>query len=974
MSFALNPSSVVLALLALVPACHSGAPRETGAALAGSARMEPQRADREVAGEAEVAPQHHVDLSTHTKPDPIRVPAPPGMASGVNSHADLRRRTIGIGQSPLAIRSRGPAGFEIPWAVFGLPWDGAGSLWFLGADGVHPEPQRPGEQHGEFEGYGRVIEHMGELDGDPVSELLVSAFGTRSDPGRVFVVSPVSREVLHAIPAPPGVVQFGRATCPVRDFDGDGLPDVAVLGVHAAGTPLEGRAVVHVCSLRTGAVLHTPLPEASPSSRKYDHPSLRWLPLDLQSGGGLLLVGLPSERPGTLRAIDVASGDIAWRLEGETPEESTAWSIDLLGQDIDGDGVDEVVVGDLGCGAGVGEARVRVLSGRDGQILTEVTGLGGDTEVGLCVSTGPDFDGDGVNEILVGDERPYVSPGTLWVLSGRDGRPLRRFEFENGFWTLGHRIDVGMDVDGGGLPDVLLSSYIPTAGYEIADAFGVLSLEQERLVGYVRDESLLGLLAERDRRAVRAAQSTLDDPVLAGTLESLLGIHARIPEGCLPGSRKVELAESVNGELFESGGAHANDVPPAHGLGSSFAPIAADADSAANAPRVAFGLPFDNNGSLWFLTPGGVDPECLVPEASLGRVTHFAERIASLPDVDGDGISDLAVAAPGAGEDEDEGVVLVVSTQRREVLHAVRGPEGATRFGLGLAALSDLDGDGLPELAVVGVDERVDRYRARAALHIVSPGTGEILATPLRGFEVWPPYEPALAWLPPFDGNGESERAGTIVLRRLDGPTRTLVAVDPMSGQVRWQVPLPRSGSALDLCAGSDVNGDGARDLVLVDNDFGAQLSSGGVEGRVRVLSGRSGVLLHGTRGLDSWGAPGLALGPDLDGDGLEEVLVMEAGVFSSGRLLVLAGRDGVALAAIKQSHRFWRIEQGPALGSDWDGGGLPDYIVASSVPEAGNQSGAHAIGVVSLETDLMFHYITPSVMKRWIDRRDGKR
>lgn len=915
---------------------------------------EPARASEGLASTPYFVDLEHVEL-----PTPIVVPAPPMLDAAEGFGIEMGRRVRGIGSSPLAIQSRGPASTEVPWAVFGLPRDGAGSIWFLGADGVHPEPQRPGPRFGKVEGYGRVIANMGELDGDLVSEVLVSAFGSDSVPGRVFVVSPVTRKILHTIPAPPGVVQFGIATCPVKDFDRDGMADVAVLGVHAESSEHAGKVVVHVCSTLTGKLLHTPLQAAVLSRSRLIHASLRWLPLDLQSGGGSLLIALPSAQQGSVRAVDVESGRVMWRVQGAAPEDGSPWSIDLIDQDLDGDSVDEVIVGDLGCGERGDGARVRILSGSSGRVLTQIVGLVGDTEKGLCVTNYPDTNGDGIDEVLVGDERPFVTPGTLWMLSGRDGSPLRRFHFEGGFWTLGHRIDTGMDVDGRGAPDVLLSSYIPMASGKTADAFGVLSLEREQVIGHVQGDAMADWIAESDRHATRALETSRAEPLAptAAGPSMPLGAYARISGDREFQVRSVELAESAVRRLY---GVRAKIEPPDLGLGSrrSFAPVFASDENKERAPLLAFGLPFDGQGSLWFLTHAGVDSECLTPDSTWGSVTGFARRVVSIPDVDGDGVSDLVVSAPGA--DDEHGVVFVVSTMRREVVRTIRGPEGATRFGLEVCVLPDLDGDGEREMAVIGVEESLSRYRALAALHIVSLRTGEVLRTPLRELEISSIYGLPLEWLPA----PENEEPGAIVIRARRNFSDVLIAVEPMGGHLRWQLQLSRLRSAVDIAIGSDVNDDGVPDVVVVDSDPGYRSGKGMTEGRVRVLSGRTGVLVHGTRGLDTtWGTPGLAMTSDLDGDGQREVLVMQPGFLSAGRLFVLSGADGEPLSSIAQSNRFYRIEGGLQLGADWDGGALPEYVVSADATTAGNQSGAHAIGVVSMETDLMIHYVTPSLM-----------
>ena len=102
---------------------------------------------------------------------------------------------------------------------------------------------------------------------------------------------------------------------------------------------------------------------------------------------------------------------------------------------------------------------------------------------------------------------------------------------------------------------------------------------------------------------------------------------------------------------------------------------------------------------------------------------YFGHAVAAIGDLDGDGITDLAV---GADKDDtggyNRGAVYVlflnangtVKSSQKIVHNTGGGPALATsdRFGSSIAALGDLDGDGIADLAVGAVgDDTGGSYR-----------------------------------------------------------------------------------------------------------------------------------------------------------------------------------------------------------------------------------------------------------------------
>ena len=100
-------------------------------------------------------------------------------------------------------------------------------------------------------------------------------------------------------------------------------------------------------------------------------------------------------------------------------------------------------------------------------------------------------------------------------------------------------------------------------------------------------------------------------------------------------------------------------------------------------------------------TEGGLD-------ANFSDQARFGSAMTNLGDVDGDGVSDVAVGAPADITDDsgqDRGAVFILFLNRDGTVKAQQKLPSAGRgrnFGQALAGLGDVDGDGTPDLAVNG--------------------------------------------------------------------------------------------------------------------------------------------------------------------------------------------------------------------------------------------------------------------------------
>ena len=78
--------------------------------------------------------------------------------------------------------------------------------------------------------------------------------------------------------------------------------------------------------------------------------------------------------------------------------------------------------------------------------------------------------------------------------------------------------------------------------------------------------------------------------------------------------------------------------------------------------------------------------------------SQFGSSLANAGDQNADGIDDLFVGAPGANS--SRGIVFVISGSDGAILRQVTTTASTSSFGITLATLGDIDGDGLKDLAV----------------------------------------------------------------------------------------------------------------------------------------------------------------------------------------------------------------------------------------------------------------------------------
>lgn len=340
----------------------------------------------------------------------------------------------------------------------------------------------------------------------------------------------------------------------------------------------------------------------------------------------------------------------------------------------------------------------------------------------------------------------------------------------------------------------------------------------------------------------------------------------------------LQQASPQDGSLFGAAVSNAGDVN-----GDGFGDLLVGANNADNPSNVATGAAY-----VFFGTATGFDP---IPSELYGSVdSAFGYTVSGAGDVNGDGAGDFLVGAPAYGVDNAGEAYLYYG--RRGTTPTFAAPAATltgtgglgTEFGVNVAGVGDLDGDGYGDIAV-----------------------GESY------FTFWSGSHPAGKVFVWYGGpNG------------ISGPGQELVSPDSANGD----------GFGYSISDAGDLDGDGYFDLVVGASGTNSH------DGAVYVWYG-------GPGGLSSLGAD-LTLDPvpgnqgffgysvsaagDIDGDGIDDLVVGETdGDNLDGNLQVYLSTAGSPTKVANPDPTDGYLGNQVLIAGDADNDGLAEFLAGGS-------------------------------------------
>jgi hypothetical protein len=344
---------------------------------------------------------------------------------------------------------------------------------------------------------------------------------------------------------------------------------------------------------------------------------------------------------------------------------------------------------------------------------------------------------------------------------------------------------------------------------------------------------------------------------------------------------------------------------------------------------------------------GGIIAHTFNAELQLRQPSSIAKlgsAIASPGDVDGDGLADIAIGAPGywvAGTPplSYAGRVYLFSAKSEKILWTADGTASNDWFGQTLAALGDVDNDGIGDLAAVAPFQNGNL----GAVRVLSGATGVTIYT-LGGTTPYEAFGAAVAAVGDVDGDGVKDLVVGVPGSTGSGLTGRVEVHSGRTGTLLWSQTDNQVGSdyGFAVAGTGDMNGDGVADVIVGAPRYFDALT-GKTPGAITILSGATGAPFFflrgeiplGTFNFSAFGSAVAGAG-DLTGDGIADFVVGAPGWTQTvagpgfGKVYIYSS-NGVLLRSYTGAQKSEHLGRSVAGDFDWNGDGQRD--VAAGQP-----------------------------------------
>lgn len=654
--------------------------------------------------------------------------------------------------------------------------------------------------------FGFSLDTIPDIDGDGVVEILIGAPRADSDTGRAYLFSGANLSLLQTYYASGPDGSFGFSLQCADDFDGDGDIDVAI------GSPfaLNDRGIVQIFDATSGtpqAILY-----GNGVGEQFGHSIA--CPGDLNSDGLTdIVVGAPRastglvDSHGTVRAFSPAQNLQLWESTSVASGEWFGDSATTLG-DINGDGIADCMFGAPHgrWASGTITGYARILSGLDGQSIRRHNGTKLRDYFGSTVISVGDFDADGLDDYAIGafesDAKgsAIYDSGSLYVYSAASGNLLLQLDGNNISDRTAWSACSINDVNGDGYPEIIMGAlYADTSMRD-----GQYGLEIRKHTGENSGDDF--------GRFVFAAGDIDAD----GYNDVAVGASAGDPNG-LHGAGEVHFYNGNSGQIMAIVGGSV----PGNYLGVSFAQLGdLDGDGYLD---YAIGSPMASPNGL--LNAGqmsiysGFDQSIILHMDGEAKNDRLGNCLQNLGDLDGDGFPELAVGAYLDSQLlEKAGSVHILSLATGHRLAKLNGEGARDYFGYSIAKIGDVDGDGISDMAI-GAKYADPNGMSEAGSVYVYSGSDFSLLQRLDGEAKESLFGSAVVGDVDFNGDGFSDIVIAAKYADVNGLTNAgkvylFSGIDfSLLSVIEGTAPNNEFGFA--MATGFDYNGDGNPDLLV---------------------------------------------------------------------------------------------------------------------------------------------------------------
>jgi hypothetical protein len=324
-------------------------------------------------------------------------------------------------------------------------------------------------------------------------------------------------------------------------------------------------------------------------------------------------------------------------------------------------------------------------------LLLKLPGPSGD-DMGYAVAGAGDVDGDGCADFLAGvpQASSSSSPATGYVLlcSGRTGIVLRRFDGDSHGDSFGHAVSGGSDVDGDKVPDILCGAPGDDDGGTDAGSVRAFSGKDGSVLYTVHGATA----GDRFGKVVAFVGDATGDGVpdfVVGAPEAGGGAGAAWLHSGVDGGRLRTMLPGTGDKLF---GASACGVSDLDGDGRADYVVGAPGGVTSIGPYGYVVVYSGGSGKVLFSVAGSY-------------AGGLSGAVAAAGDVDLDTYPDVLVGAPGLSIGAIRtGGAFVFSGKDGALIHTLATGKKLDRYGFAVAGLGDIDGDGYPDAALGALD------------------------------------------------------------------------------------------------------------------------------------------------------------------------------------------------------------------------------------------------------------------------------